>query len=99
MIAILFYVNNNINIDTGCQKIYHYIMFKKWKRGVIVENIFKILYIINNNSDVNQRYLSLKSGLSIGNVNSIIKKLQEENYINIEKNNGKNIYVLIHFLF
>lgn len=59
-----------------------------------MENIFKILYIINNNSDVNQRYLSLKSGLSIGNVNSIIKKLQEENYINIEKNNGKNIYVL-----
>lgn len=54
-----------------------------------MENIYKILYIINNNRDVNQRYLASESGLSIGNVNSIIKKLQEEDYINIEKNNGK----------
>lgn len=59
-----------------------------------MENIYKVLYIINNNIGVNQRYLALESGLSIGNINSIIKKLQEENYINIEKNNGKNVYVV-----
>ena len=59
-----------------------------------MENIYKVLYIINNHRDVNQRYLASESGLSIGNINSIIRKLQEENYINIEKNNGKNIYVV-----
>lgn len=59
-----------------------------------MEKLYKVLYLINNNNNVNQRYLSLKSGLSIGGVNSIIKNIQEYGYINVEKSNGKSLYVL-----
>lgn len=52
----------------------------------------KILYIINDNQYVNQRELSDKSGLSIGIVNRIIKELEEEGYIIIEKEKRRSIY-------
>lgn len=59
-----------------------------------MEKLYKILYIINNEKEVNQRYLSSKSNISIGGVNSIIKNLEEQEYLNIEKRNGKNIYII-----
>ncbi len=54
--------------------------------------LHKILYIINDNQHVNQRELSEKSGLSIGGVNSIIKELEEKQYITIEKDKRKSVY-------
>ncbi len=59
-----------------------------------MDKLHKILYIINNNQNVNQRDLSSISGLSIGGVNSIIKELQELEYINIDKQKRKSIYIL-----
>lgn len=59
-----------------------------------MEKLFKILYIINKNEKVTQRELSDKSRLSIGGVNSIIKQLESENYINIEKESRKTCYKL-----
>lgn len=57
-----------------------------------MDKLHKILYIINNNQNVNQRDLASKSGLSIGGVNSIIKELEELEYINIDKEKRKSIY-------
>ncbi len=57
-----------------------------------MDKLHKILYIINNNQNVNQRDLSSISGLSIGGVNSIIKELEELEYIIIDKEKRKNIY-------
>ena len=57
-----------------------------------MDKLHKILYIINNNQNVNQRDLSSISGISIGGVNSIIKELEELQYINIDKEKRKSIY-------
>lgn len=59
-----------------------------------MDKLHKILYIINNNQNVNQRDLSSISGLSIGGVNSIIKELEELEYINIDREKRKSIYTV-----
>lgn len=59
-----------------------------------MEKLYNVLYVINNNDSVNQRFLSKILGLSIGNINSIIKILEEKGYISIEKISGKNMYII-----
>ena len=55
-----------------------------------MDKLHKILYIINDNQYINQKELSEKSGVSIVEVNSVIKELEEKGYItiNIEKRNS-----------
>lgn len=57
-----------------------------------MDKLHKILYIINDNQYINQRELSDKSGLSIVEVNSIIKELDEKGYITIHIDKRKSIY-------
>ena len=52
----------------------------------------KILYMINDNKYVSQRELSDKSGLSIDGVNSIIKELEEMEYITIDREKRNSGY-------
>ncbi|MEG1410450.1 MAG: phosphocholine cytidylyltransferase/choline kinase family protein [Terrisporobacter sp.] len=56
--------------------------------------LYEVLYLINNNEEITQRKLASQSGLSIGGVNSIIKNLEAENYIQIKKDNKKTLYNL-----
>ncbi len=57
---------------------------------------YKILkYInLNKNKNITQRDISKNLGLSIGNVNSIIKKMEKEELIEIVKNSSKQEYRL-----
>lgn len=57
-----------------------------------MDKLHKILYIINDNQYINQRELSYKSGLSIGEVNSITKELEEKGYITIDIEKKKSVY-------
>lgn len=56
--------------------------------------LYEILYLINNNEEITQRKLATQSGLSIGGVNSIIKNLEAEKYIETKKDNKKTMYSL-----
>lgn len=46
-----------------------------------MSKLFDILLLINNNDKVTQRFLADESGISLGGVNSIVKNLEEQNYI------------------
>ena len=59
-----------------------------------MDKIYKLLYMINNNKRITQMELSKKSGLSIGGINLIIKQMEAEEYISIDKLKRKNIYTL-----
>ncbi|WP_373598189.1 winged helix-turn-helix transcriptional regulator [Paraclostridium bifermentans] len=55
---------------------------------------YKILKYISENKNITQRDISKNTGLSIGNVNSIIKKMEKEELIEIVKNSSKQEYRL-----
>lgn len=58
-----------------------------------MSKLFDILLLINNNDRVTQRFLADESGISLGGVNSIIKNLEEQNYI-VKTGNTKSDYCL-----
>ena len=58
------------------------------------ENEIKILELLNDKFDLSQRDLSKRAGLSLGKVNYTIKRLVENDYINVEKDDNKMSYKL-----
>ena len=58
-----------------------------------MSRLYDILLLINNNEKVTQRMLADESGISLGAVNSIVKNLEEENYI-VKAPNSKSDYSL-----
>lgn len=58
-----------------------------------MNDLFTVLYELNQNKYVSQRELADKTRLSLGKINNIIKLLEEENYLLIEKRK-KNTYHL-----
>ena len=63
-------------------------MLKLQEKGI------KILEALNKENDLNQRELSKKTGLSLGNVNSTIKDLMEKEFIIFVKEDNKIFYNL-----
>lgn len=53
---------------------------------------YKILKYINENKNITQRDISKSLRISIGNVNSIIKKMEKEDLIEIKKHSNKQEY-------
>lgn len=53
---------------------------------------FKILEIINNFPEISQKKISLKTGISIGKINKLLKEYEKENLIQIVKTNNKYEY-------
>ena len=53
---------------------------------------YKILKYINENKNITQRDISKSLRISIGNVNSIIKKMEKEELIEIKKHSNKQEY-------
>jgi len=61
----------------------------------LADKEFLIIKQISENSQLNQRTIAQKTGLSLGLVNLIIKKLAKTGYIKIKMLNGKKIeYIL-----
>jgi DNA-binding Lrp family transcriptional regulator len=61
----------------------------------LADKEFLIIKQISENSQLNQRTIAQKTGLSLGLVNLIIKKLVKTGYIKIKMLNGKKIeYIL-----
>lgn len=58
-----------------------------------MNDLFAVLYELNQNRYLSQREISEKTQLSLGKINNIIKILEEEHYLRIEKNK-KNSYQL-----
>lgn len=59
-----------------------------------MDKIYKLLHLIQNGEEINQRELAGKTGLSVGTVNSLLKNMEKENYIKITKTNNKKSYSL-----
>ncbi|HEX9062078.1 MAG TPA: winged helix-turn-helix transcriptional regulator [Clostridia bacterium] len=60
-----------------------------------MENELQILSGIQENSSITQRDLAQRTGLSLGNVNILIKKLAKKGLVKIERLNAKTIkYIL-----
>lgn len=58
-----------------------------------MNDLFTVLYELNQNRYLSQREISDKTNISLGKINNILKLLEEENYLLIEKRK-KNIYHL-----
>lgn len=58
------------------------------------ENEIKILELLNDRFDLSQRDLSKRTKLSLGKVNYTIKKLVDEDYLIVEKDDNKMSYKL-----
>ena len=58
-----------------------------------MNDLFTVLYELNQNRYLSQREISDKTNTSLGKINNILKLLEEENYLLIEKRK-KNIYHL-----
>ena len=61
------------------------------------EECLDLLHLIQENSNISQRELARKSGLSLGKVNYCIKALAEIGYIKI--NNFKNSDTKLNYLY
>lgn len=60
-----------------------------------MENEFQILNSIERNGNITQRDIAKNTGMSLGNVNVLIKRLVKKGFLKIEKFNPKTIrYIL-----
>lgn len=59
-----------------------------------MEKLFKVLYAINKDRNKSQRDIATEVGLSIGTVNTIIRKLESEGFIIIDKMSNKFVYTI-----
>lgn len=65
---------------------------KGWGFGM--SKLFEILYALNQKSELSQRKLSQTCQLSIGKVNTLIKKAEQAGYITISRESMKHSYRL-----
>ena len=57
-----------------------------------MNDLLTLLYYLNQHNEITQRELAQATDVSLGKVNLILKKLEEGNYIHIQKINGKTVY-------
>ena len=57
-----------------------------------MENIFRLLQLMDEAPRISQRELAKQSGLSLGSVNALVAELQEKNLIHVEKQGHSSVY-------
>ena len=63
--------------------------------GAVLENEYEILTHLHENEETTQRKISERTGLSLGAVNLLLKKMVRKGLIKIEKLNARNVrYIL-----
>ena len=59
-----------------------------------MENLFEILYAINQNPKASQRYIATECGISVGKTNTLIKLAEKKGFITIDRELAKHKYQL-----
>jgi len=59
-----------------------------------MENLFEILYTINQNPKASQRYIANECGISVGKVNTMIKLAEKKGFITVNRDLAKHKYQL-----